>query len=110
MRTIRKTRPGESHIHNHGTVAGGETIAVDGDTAAYLVDSGGYEYADETDATTDAEAEQGGYLRDAPAEVQIDEGVCPWCDPDERYEGDAVGQHASSAHPDKWDAYKEGGD
>ena len=62
MRTIRKTRPGESHIHNHGTVAGGETIAVDDDTAAYLVDSGGYEYAEsdaqsepDTDATEDTD-------------------------------------------------------
>jgi len=60
MRTIRKTRPGESHIHNHGTVAGGETIAVDDDTAAYLVDSGGYEYAEsgaESDPDTDAAAD-----------------------------------------------------
>jgi hypothetical protein len=36
-------------------------------------------------------------------EGMIDMGVCPWCD---EYEGEHVGQHASSAHPDEWDAYK----
>jgi len=90
MRTIRKTRPGESHIHTHGTVAGGETIAVDDDTADYLVDSGGYEYADETDTV--------------PVDDALEQGVCPWCDD---YEGDAVGQHASSAHEEKWSEYKD---
>lgn len=34
----------------------------------------------------------------------IDRGECPWCDD---YEGDHVGQHASSAHPDAWDTYKD---
>jgi len=47
-----------------------------------------------------------GYLRDEPPATQIDEGVCPWCSPDERYEGEAVGQHAASAHPDEWAEYK----
>ena len=32
----------------------------------------------------------------------VESGVCPWCDD---YEGDHVGQHASSAHPDAWDEY-----
>ena len=32
----------------------------------------------------------------------VERGVCPWCDD---YEGDHVGQHASSAHPDEWDAF-----
>jgi hypothetical protein len=35
----------------------------------------------------------------------VENGVCPWC---EDYEGEHVGQHASSAHPDKWAAYTEG--
>jgi hypothetical protein len=35
--------------------------------------------------------------------VLVKDGVCPWCD---EYEGDHVGQHASSAHPDEWDAFK----
>jgi hypothetical protein len=127
MRTIRKTRPGESHIHNHGTVAGGETIAVDDDTAAYLVDSGGYEYAesdaqsesdtDESDGpdnlaestreTRDADADELTPLEDADgadAADLIDDGVCPWCDD---YDGESVGRHASAAHTEEWEAYKE---
>ena len=36
----------------------------------------------------------------------VEAGVCPWCPADDRYEGDHVGRHASSAHPDAWDAYK----
>lgn len=38
------------------------------------------------------------------AEETIEAGECPWCD---GYEGDAVGRHASAAHPDEWAAYKE---
>lgn len=34
----------------------------------------------------------------------IEAGECPWCD---EYSGEHVGQHASSAHPDKWDAHTE---
>ena len=71
MRTIRKTRPGESHIHNHGTVAGGETIAVDDDTAAYLVDSGGYEYA-ESDAQSKSDTDEGEDTDDADADAEAD--------------------------------------
>jgi hypothetical protein len=71
MRTIRKTRPGESHIHNHGTVAGGETIAVDDDTAAYLVDSGGYEYA-ESDADSASGTGEGADTADADAGAEAD--------------------------------------
>lgn len=52
------------------------------------------------------ESDNHAYLRDQPAEIQIKEGVCPWCPPDDRYEGDHVGQHASSAHPDAWEDYK----
>ena len=71
MRTIRKTRPGESHIHNHGTVAGGETIAVDDDTAAYLVDSGGYEYA-ESDAQSEPDTDATEDTDDADADAEAD--------------------------------------
>jgi len=35
---------------------------------------------------------------------KIEGGECPWCD---EYTGDGVPQHASSAHPDEWSAYKE---
>lgn len=41
---------------------------------------------------------------DADPEAMIDRGECPWCSD---YAGDHVGQHASSAHPEKWAAYKE---
>lgn len=44
-----------------------------------------------------------GFESDAAA---VEAGVCPWCPADDRYEGDHVGRHASSAHPDAWDAYK----
>lgn len=37
-------------------------------------------------------------------EETIDAGYCPWC---EEYEGDAVAQHASAAHPDAWADYTE---
>ena len=40
---------------------------------------------------------------DVGAETLISEGVCPWCD---EYEGEHVGQHASSAHSERWRAFK----
>jgi hypothetical protein len=54
---------------------------------------------DTADGRTDAERDIAG---------MIDMGVCPWCPQDtDRYEGDHVGQHASSAHPQAWAAYKD---
>lgn len=44
---------------------------------------------------------------DADPEALVNDGVCPWCD---EYEGGHVGQHASSAHPEEWDAYQGGED
>lgn len=38
------------------------------------------------------------------AAIAIENGACPWCDD---YEGDAVAQHASSAHPEEWAAYQD---
>jgi len=125
MPTLRKVTRGAETIHNYGRVAGGETIDVDADTADYLADTTDYERVDtdaESDTADDTTADtgdtaadadggerekEGGYLRDADAETQIDAGVCPWCDPDDRYEGESVGRHASSAHPEKWTAHKE---
>jgi len=73
-------------------VAQGDTVDVDEDTAAYLQANGDFEVVDtEPDDAVDIEA-------------TIEAGECPWCDD---YEGDAVGQHASSAHPEAWDDYKE---
>jgi len=34
---------------------------------------------------------------------QMERGECPWCD---EYEGEHVGRHASRAHPDAWEKYK----
>lgn len=34
----------------------------------------------------------------------IANGICPWCDD---YDGENVGHHASSAHPDDWSDYKQ---
>ena len=101
MPTIRKATRGAEFLHGYGTVRGGETVEVDAETAEYLVGQDGYEYPDKDTDDTD------GYLRDEPPEVQIDNGVCPWCPPDDRYEGDGVPQHASSAHPEAWADYSE---
>jgi hypothetical protein len=43
----------------------------------------------------------------ASIEAQIEAGECPWCDREDRYEGDHVGQHASSAHPEAWAEYRK---
>lgn len=53
--------------------------------------------------TRDGRPSDDGFESDAAA---VEAGVCPWCPADDRYEGDHVGRHASSAHPDAWDAYK----
>lgn len=60
-------------------------------------------HTDDTDDTDESERVQ---PRDA-AQL-IEGGICPWCpdDPDEKYEGDHVGRHASSAHPDEWEQHQ----
>lgn len=35
-------------------------------------------------------------------EQMIELGICPWCED----EYTSVGRHASAAHPDQWEAYK----
>jgi hypothetical protein len=81
----------------------GDSHDVDAKTADRLCDDWRFERVDDGDDGDD----MAGYLRDEPPDVQIGEGVCPWCPPDDRYEGDHVGQHASSAHPDEWADYTE---
>jgi len=87
-------------------VAQGETVTVDEDTAAHLQEHGEFEVADKTgDETVGQEDEPPDPTGDmSDLEETINGGECPWCD---KYEGDAVGQHAASAHPDAWDDYKE---
>jgi len=44
---------------------------------------------------------------DRPA-AAVEAGICPWCKEDgDRYEGEHVGQHASSAHPEAWAEYRD---
>jgi hypothetical protein len=109
MPTIRKATSGEEFLHGYGTVAGGDTIEVDADTAEYLVEQDDYERVNVTDISS-AESETPEENSDSEPESvseQIDSGVCPWCPPDDRYEGDGVPQHASSAHPEAWADYSE---
>jgi len=46
-------------------------------------------------------------MHDRDVAQLVEAGICPWCDGEDGYEGDYVGSHASSAHPDKWDRYNE---
>jgi len=48
-----------------------------------------------------------GDMQNADAEQLIEQGICPWCDD---YEGEYIGNHASSAHPDEWREYKSAKD
>lgn len=67
----------------------------------YLADDGDGEGEGDEDDGEETEAEVTDVVK------SIDDGVCPWCDD---YEGDGVPQHASSAHSEKWAAYKEDSD
>jgi len=131
MVTVKKTTGGRVVVRGIGEFEVGDTADVGEADAAYLCDErGDFVRVDEPDPDTetpvgagdDADGDEdggeeddqdddpdetAGYLRDEPHAVQIDEGVCPWCPPDDRYEGDAVGKHASAAHPDEWADYKE---
>lgn len=82
------------------------TIHTDAECAAAAGDGHARPLATETVETL-ADREMCSECTDTDAERdiagQIDMGVCPWCD---EYEGEYLGQHASSAHPDEWDAYK----
>lgn len=66
-----------------------EDAVVEGDTTTG-------ENVVEDSATTDTDVVEPG--------ASIEAGECPWC---EDYDGEHVGQHASSAHPDEWQAYRE---
>jgi len=87
-------------------VAQGETVTVDEDTAAHLQKHGEFEAVDKTkeDSVGQEDGPPDSTETTDGLEETINAGECPWCD---EYEGDAVGQHAASAHPDAWDDYKE---
>ena len=60
-------------------------------------------FGDDSDSdSTDSASDSG--MHDGDIEKLIEAGECPWCN---SYSGDHVGQHASSAHPEEWNAYKE---
>lgn len=68
--------------------------------------------SDSADGGTDSDANpEGSDGEDGDAEPDaadlVADGVCPWCPPDDQYEGEHIGQHASSAHPDAWDEYTQ---
>jgi len=83
--------------------AEGRYVGVPEYLAAEVADYLGHD-PDEYGPTDDHESlnQQDG---DEDPETLVNAGVCPWCD---EYEGEAVPQHASSAHPDEWAAYSEG--
>lgn len=107
MPTVEKTSGGRVYLRAlDQRFEVGDRVDVNAGLAEYLCDErGDFSRIVEKDGTTD----QGDDPPDEAAEsddlaAQIDAGECPWCDD---YEGDGVPQHAASAHPDEWDAYKE---
>lgn len=74
-------------------------------------DGASEETAEESsDAEPESVTDAGGleYEEVSAIEDRIDAGECPWCPDDEDgYTGDGVAQHASSAHPEEWQDYKE---
>ena len=75
------------------------TVSVDADEHVTTLKAAGFKETDKTDkAEGDAETKL-----DGPTVQSLKDGACPWCD---EYDGDHVGRHASSAHTDKWNAYK----
>lgn len=102
-----------THAALDSTSIHGDTHEVSDGGAEYLCDAlGHFERLDVTEAEfreidgndagdTAKELESADDKTDA---MLIEAGECPWCDD---YEGENVGQHASSAHPDLWDNYKE---
>ena len=91
----------------------GDTHEVSKSGAEYLCDElGHFERLDATEAefreVNDDDAEDTGEALESADDkadaMLIEAGECPWCDD---YEGENVGQHASSAHPDAWNDYKE---
>lgn len=95
-------------VSGHYAAAVAEYLGVDVPTPDDADDAEG-EDAEDGDVTETDSAEEETPGEDSDAEPEtvtdaIEDGVCPWCDD---YTGDGVPQHAGSAHPEKWQAYKE---
>jgi len=90
------------------TWADGDVYEVAPETADRLCDdwrfervkSDGDEESDEEPPEDDGEDFE---AQVASVSELIDDGRCPWCSD---YSGDAVGRHASAAHPDEWGDHK----
>lgn len=96
-----------SLAREHYEVSGG-TFATDDESAVRaLADAYDVAVADlrvsDADDSADAGGPESASSTTDPATL-IEQGECPWCDD---YAGEHVGQHASSAHPEQWDAYTE---
>ena len=102
MPVVEKTSGAKVRVRGIGEFDVGDRADVSTSDAQYLVDErGDFEIVDDG---SDADEEDTPEPITHTLEETIDAGKCPWCD---EYEGDAVGQHASSAHPDEWNDYKE---
>lgn len=105
MPRLRYTGGSRYALRDGPTWTEGDVHDVEGSTADRLADLEKFELvSDDSDAESRDESET---ADEEPASVEylIEDGRCPWCDD---YEGEAVAQHASAAHPDQWAAYKEG--
>ena len=123
MPVFEKTAGGEVLLRGiNERVSVGDRVDVNEGFADYLEERGDFTAVDVTTVEYDEVDDAGGGESETPDEDvheedgppdpvtfdiadTIEAGKCPWCD---EYEGENVGQHASSAHPDKWTAYKEG--
>jgi len=111
MVRVEKTDAPNVTVRGIGEFSVGDIVDVSAGDAKYLVEErGDFAYVDDA-AATDGPADETHGQEDGPSDPvtfdvadTIEAGKCPWCDD---YEGDNVGMHASSAHPDEWDAYKE---
>jgi len=89
----------------------GDVVAANAPTCDECVGAG---HAEKAAEVRDADTDDLTALDDADVDVEAiaddiiadrtDNGVCPWCDD---YEGEHVGQHASSAHSNAWADYKD---
>lgn len=109
MPVVEKTSGPNVTVRGIGEFEIGDREEVDGSDAEYLVEERGdfelVDGSDDFDVADDTACSRCGQSHDDGACWDlIEAGVCPWCDD---YEGDGVAQHASSAHPDEWDEYKE---
>jgi hypothetical protein len=101
MPTVEKVSGPRTNIRDIGHFSRGDRADVSEDDVHYLCEErGDFERVSDINSRADGVKEA---LVSSPGEM-IDAGVCPWCDD---YEGDHVGRHASSAHPDEWGAYTD---